>query len=175
MNRDQTGRDQRSIPTFRESDSSEDNRLGRFGGVNRFGEERIRHDSYQDDQYRDDYDPTYFSEYGHREPYQHGGQHNRWSDDIRSESSRENYYGRGPKNYQRSQSRIEEEACELLSQNRELDASEISVKVEYRCLYLSGEVNSRHAKRLAEYLVEDISGIDDVQNQIKISGVDYGY
>jgi len=39
MNRDQTGK------RFRESDSSEENQLGRFGGVNRFGEERIRHDS----------------------------------------------------------------------------------------------------------------------------------
>ncbi len=160
---------------FRESDSADDNRPGRFGGVNRFGEERIRHDSYQDDQFNDDYDPTYYSEYGHREPYQHGGQKNRWTDDIRSESSREGYYGRGPKGYQRSQSRIEEEASELLSQNRELDASEICVSVKGRCLYLTGEVESRHAKRLAEYLVEDISGIDDVQNKIRISGVKYGH
>ena len=169
MNRDQTGK------RFRESDSSEENQLGRFGGVNRFGEERVRHDSYQDDQYRDDYDPTYMSEYGHREPYQHGGRFNRWSDDIRSDSSKENYFGRGPKGYQRPQARIEEEACELLSQSRELDASEISVTVKNRCLYLSGEVESRHAKRLAEYIVEDISVIDDVQNGIRISGVRYGH
>jgi len=169
MNRDQIGK------RFRESDSSEENQLGRFGGVNRFGEERVRPDSYQNEKFTDDLDPTYEGEYGQREPFQHGARINRWSDDIRSDSAKENYFGRGPKGYQRPEARVEEEACELLSQSRELDASEISVSVKNRCLYLSGEVETRHAKRLAEYLVEDISGVDDVQNGIRISGVKYGH
>lgn len=143
---------------FRESDSSEETQLGRFRGLNRFGEERIRHDSYQDDQ---------FHEYGLRSG-------NRWSEDSRSESFHESHFGKGPKGYERSQARIEEEACELLSRNRDLDASELCVTVKDRCLYLTGEVSTRHAKRLAEYLVEDISGIDDVQNKIRITGVNYG-
>lgn len=185
MNRDQIGRNQRDYIRFRESDSPgkssddsaqetdgsfthADHRLGRFGGINRFGEQRIRHDSFQDDQYTNDYDPTYEDEYGKRRPYEHGGKRNSWSEDIRSEASRENHFGKGPKGYQRSEARIKEEACEILTRNHELDASEIEVELKDRCLYLKGEVASRGDKRLAEELVEDIAGIDDVQNQLTV-------
>jgi hypothetical protein len=182
----QFGRDQRDYIRFREVDSSDEgprsqsekntdgsftnaNRArGRFAGVNRFGEESIHHDSYQDDQYRSDYDPTYEDEFGMKHPYEHGGRQNRWSDDIRSEASHENHFGKGPKGYQRSDMRIKDEACEILTRDWELDASDIEVDVEDRCLILRGEVASRDDKRLAEALVEDISGIDDVQNQLKI-------
>lgn len=141
--------------------------IGRLGGRNRFGEERIRHDSFQDDQFRNDYDPTYEDEYGMRHPYEHGGS-NRWSDDIRSESSHENHFGKGPRGYQRSENRIIEEASEILARDFNLDASDIEIEVKDRCLYLKGEVHSRKDKRMAEELVEDVSGIDDVQNQLKI-------
>ncbi len=141
--------------------------IGRLRGRNRFGEERIRHDSFQDDQYRNDYDPTYEDEYGMRHPYEHGGS-NRWSDDIRSTSSHENHFGKGPKGYQRSDQSIKEEASEILTRDHDLDASDIEVEVKDRCLYLKGEVHSRKDKRLAEELVEDISGINDIQNQLAI-------
>ena len=58
----------RNYPRFRESDSFDDNSKtdGSFTNLNRFGEERPRHDHYQDDQYKRDYDPTYEDEYGMR-------------------------------------------------------------------------------------------------------------
>lgn len=141
---------------------------GRFSGLNRFGEQRVRHDSYQDDQFRNDYDPTYEDEYGMRHPYEHGGRYNRWSDDIRSEASRENHYGKGPKGYQRSDSRIFEEACELLTESPDVDASEIEVGVHEGVITLSGEVLGRRDKRTAEDLLDNISGVRDIQNQIKV-------
>ena len=169
----QNGRDQRDYIRFRESDSSDDwskksKPLGRFEGRNRYGEEKIRHDHFQDDQFKKDYDPTYEDEYGMKHPYEHGGEENRWADDIRSEASRENHAGKGPKGYMRSEQRIKEEASEILSHDYDLDASEIELEVKDRCLILRGEVHSRRDKRLAEYLVEDISGIEDVDNQLII-------
>lgn len=169
----QFGRDQREYIRFRESNSSDDwskkgKPTGRLPGRNRNGEESIHHDRFQDDQYRENYDPTYEDEYGMRHPYEHGGQQNRWSDDLRSEASHENHSGKGPKGYVRSEQRIKDEASEILTHDYDLDASEIEIEIKDRCLILRGEVKNRRDKRLAEYLVEDISGIEDVDNQLRI-------
>lgn len=145
------------------------------GNLNRFGEENVRHDSYQDDQFKNDYDPTYEDEYGMKHPYEHGGRYNRWSDDIRSEASRENHAGKGPVGYKRSEDRIKEEACEILSRNWELDASDIEVNFKEGCIFLSGEVATRDDKRLAESLVENISGVNDVINQLKLKKLGNGW
>jgi HSP20 family molecular chaperone IbpA len=161
--------DDREFGHQKERERERENRpFGRFQGRNRYGEERIHHDSYQDDQFRNDYDPTYEDEYGMRHPYEHSGPFNRWSDDIRSEASQENHYGKGPKGYLRSDSRIFEEACEVLSRSPEIDASEISVDVKDQVITLTGEVISRKDKRKAEDLVEYISGTRDVQNKLKV-------
>lgn len=171
MNGKQFGRDQRDYVKFRESDSYEDKTDGSFTGrrINRFGEDRARHDHYQDDQYRNDYDPTYEDENGMKHPYEHSGRSNRWSDDIRSEASRENHTGKGPKGYRRSRERILEEANERLANDYGLDATDIEVDLEDDCLVLKGEVHSRHDKRLAEDIVESISGVTDVINQLSIT------
>jgi hypothetical protein len=170
MNGRNFGRDQRDYVRFRESDSADEPTDGSFTGhkLNRFGEERPSHDHYQDDQYRNDYDPTYEDEYGMKHPYEHSGASNRWSDDIRSEAARENHSGKGPKGYTRSRDRIIEEACERLSNDYGLDASDIEVDYENDYLVLKGEVHSRHDKRLAEDIVEDIAGVNDVLNQLQI-------
>lgn len=176
MNGTYFGRDHRNYVRFRESDSYEDfdDTDGSFSGndrrrVNRFGEERPRHDHYQDDQFKRDYDPTYEDEYGMRHPYEHGGRLNRWSDDYRSEASHESHFGKGPKGYKRSPERIREEACEILSRDWYLDASDIEVSVENDCLILKGQVRTRKDKRHAEEIVENISGINDVINQIQVT------
>lgn len=56
---------------------------------NRHGEKNIRHDSYQDAEFKSDYDPTFEDENGMKHPYEHGGPENTWSEDIRSEASKE--------------------------------------------------------------------------------------
>lgn len=164
MNGRQFGRDTRDYVKFRESDSFDDETSdGTFTGrrVNRYGEERARRDPYQRD-------PMYEDEYGMRHPYEHGGKNNRWSDDVRSEASRENHIGKGPKGYRRSKERILEEANERLSHDYGLDATDIEVNYVDECLVLTGEVHSRHDKRLAEDIVEDISGVVDVVNELRI-------
>lgn len=80
----------------------------------------------------------------------------------------EDFSGRGPKNYKRSDEIIFEEVCSLLTFHDSIDASAIEVKVESGCVYLEGEVESRQIKKLAEACVENIPGVVDIQNRLRI-------
>ena len=79
------------------------------------------------------------------------------------------YRGRGPKNYQRSDERIREDVCERLSMDHDVDASEIEVTVQDGVVTLDGSINDRHAKRLAEDICESVSGVKDVQNNVRVT------
>ena len=81
---------------------------------------------------------------------------------------RESFRGRGPKGYQRSDERIREELCELLTDDHYVDASEIEVVVHGGEVTLSGHVNARDQKRRAEDLAERCSGVKEVTNQIRV-------
>lgn len=78
------------------------------------------------------------------------------------------YSGRGPRGYQRSDARIEEDVNERLTRHPLLDASDIEVRVRGGEVTLSGMVDSRRAKRLAEDILEAISGIKDINNQLRV-------
>lgn len=78
------------------------------------------------------------------------------------------YAGRGPKGYQRSDERIREDVNDLLTADPYIDASEIEVRVAKGVVTLIGIVEDRSAKRLAEDLAEDVMGVDDVSNQLKV-------
>jgi hypothetical protein len=85
------------------------------------------------------------------------------------QSGRSSHTGRGPKGYRRSDERIEEEINELLTRHPEIDASEIEVQVKNGEVTLTGTVDERHAKRLAEDIAEQCSGVNEVHNQIRVS------
>jgi BON domain-containing protein len=76
--------------------------------------------------------------------------------------------GRGPKGYQRNDQRIEEDINEALTRHGHLDASQMQVTVKHGEVTLSGTVDSRQAKRLAEDIAESCSGVKDVHNQLKV-------
>lgn len=78
------------------------------------------------------------------------------------------FAGRGPKGYRRSDERIREEVNEDLTRHPEIDASEIEVQVRDSEVTLSGKVEDRHQKRLAEDIAERSSGVTDVHNQLKV-------
>jgi hypothetical protein len=81
--------------------------------------------------------------------------------------------GRGPRNYQRADSRIEEDACEALYLHGQIDASNIDVSVQNGEITLTGTVETRQEKRLAEDILESISGVKDINNQLRVqSGQD---
>ena len=81
----------------------------------------------------------------------------------------QSYRGRGPKNYQRSDERIREDVCERLAMDHDVDASEIEVNVSDGIVTLSGSVNERQAKRLAEDICESVRGVKDVQNNLRVT------
>src|SRR6185437_11910095 len=81
--------------------------------------------------------------------------------------------GLGPQGYKRSDDRIDEDAHERLTDDSWLDASNISVSVSGGEVTLSGTVDNREAKHRAERIVEDISGVSHVQNNIRIKPVNF--
>ncbi|HEX9160933.1 MAG TPA: BON domain-containing protein [Thermoanaerobaculia bacterium] len=83
-------------------------------------------------------------------------------------TQRQSFRGRGPKNYQRSDERIREDVCELLSLDDFVDATEIEVNVSSATVTLTGTVQDRREKRRAEDIVESVTGVKDVQNQIRV-------
>jgi osmotically-inducible protein OsmY len=78
------------------------------------------------------------------------------------------YSGRGPRGYQRSDDRIREDICERLSQHGTLDASDVDVIVAAGEVTLRGSVPSRWAKRETEDLIESVSGVRDVHNELRV-------
>lgn len=88
---------------------------------------------------------------------------------YRSGAPSTGYAGRGPKGYMRSDDRIREDVCERLSENDEVDASEIEVLVSDRKVTLTGSVQNRRMKHIAEDLAEAVSGVDDVDNRITVT------
>ncbi len=77
--------------------------------------------------------------------------------------------GRGPRNYQRSDERIHEEINDRLTSHPEIDATEMIVSVQSGEVTLSGTVEERYAKRMAEDLAESVSGVKEVHNQIRVN------
>jgi len=78
------------------------------------------------------------------------------------------FRGKGPKGYLRSDERIKEEVCDLLTDHPSVDATEIEVQVKQGEVILSGTVNSRDEKRFAEDIIESLSGVKEVNNQLRI-------
>lgn len=78
--------------------------------------------------------------------------------------------GKGPTSYQRSDERLREMICEALTDDDRVDASSIEVSVKSGEVTLTGHVEDRQQKRAAEDCVENISGVKDVQNQIRVGG-----
>jgi hypothetical protein len=79
------------------------------------------------------------------------------------------FTGRGPAGYTRSEDAIREDVCERLTRHGGLDASGIRVRVEEGEVILEGEVDSRHAKRMAEDTAESVSGVREVRSRLRVS------
>jgi osmotically-inducible protein OsmY len=78
------------------------------------------------------------------------------------------YAGRGPKGYKRPDDRIHEDVCEVLTRHPGIDASEVDVRVNNGEVTLTGSVEDRQQKRLAEDAIENLPGVRDVNNQVRV-------
>ena len=79
------------------------------------------------------------------------------------------YAGIGPKNYRKSDESIKDEVCEMLYWSPDVDSRRVDVLVENGVVKLQGFVDSRHAKRTSEAIIEDIFGVVDIQNELIIT------
>ncbi|WP_141734138.1 BON domain-containing protein [Oligoflexus tunisiensis] len=86
-----------------------------------------------------------------QQPFHYNEQKNRW-----------------PKSYKRSDERIKDDIHEELIRHGRIDASDIEVQVKDGEVTLTGQVTSRHDKRIAEELAEKVLGVHDVQNQLRV-------
>jgi hypothetical protein len=84
------------------------------------------------------------------------------------DETRAGHRGRGPKGYRRSDERIRDDVNDRLTEDPYLDATEIEVAVSEADVTLTGYVRYREDKRRAERLAEDVAGVRDVQNNIRL-------
>ena len=75
--------------------------------------------------------------------------------------------GKGPKGYVRSDERIREDVCDRLSEDDDVDASDITVTVKAGEVTLEGTVVDRHSKHRAEDITDSVSGVRDVTNRLR--------
>jgi hypothetical protein len=78
------------------------------------------------------------------------------------------FAGVGPRNWARHDEAILDDICQLLTDNPDIDASDIDVEVVDAEVILIGTVDDRDAKRLAEDLAASVPGVGDVQNQLRV-------
>lgn len=83
-------------------------------------------------------------------------------------TERQSHRGKGPKNYQRSDSRINDDINDALYDHHDIDASDIEVEVSGGTVILKGEVSSRNEKRGAETAIDNISGVQNVENRLHL-------
>ena len=79
------------------------------------------------------------------------------------------FKGKGPKGYTRSDDRIKEDVNDRLSDDSQVDASEIDVTVNNSDVTLTGTVNTRWEKRRAEDVAEFVSGVKNVENRLRVT------
>lgn len=78
--------------------------------------------------------------------------------------------GRGPLAYRRIDKRVFEDVCDSLAHDPDVDASDIEVQVEDGVVHLVGTVRSRYQKRRAEIACDNVPGVRDVMNELRIVG-----
>jgi len=86
----------------------------------------------------------------------------------RQQDQQGEHRGKGPKGYTRTDERIKEDVYERLTEDSYIDASEIEVDVKNGEVFLKGTVKDKQEKRRTEDLIENISGVKNVENRIRV-------
>lgn len=89
-----------------------------------------------------------------------------WFDES---DERGQFRGTRPRGYERSDERLRELICERLT-DADVDASDIEVKVSQGTVTLEGSVRARWMKHRAEDIVDDLGGVKDIQNHLRVAG-----
>jgi predicted amino acid-binding ACT domain protein len=74
---------------------------------------------------------------------------------------------RGPKGFKRSDDRITEDVCERIARSA-INAENVEVTVKDGEVTLSGFVDVRYDKRILEDIADDVFGVSEVHNQLRV-------
>jgi osmotically-inducible protein OsmY len=85
------------------------------------------------------------------------------------ERNRQSHRGKGPRTYRRSDDRIHDEVCERLTRHPLIDASLMDVQVKDGEVVITGEVLDRRMKHMAEDVIDEVSGVREIHNHLRIS------
>lgn len=148
----------------------------RFGDDNGFGGYQTdydRRDSYEADRYRGgarDWSAgdSGYSRFGFGFDLDGRGARSGGTETDWRSRERGRHYGRGPEGYKRSDARVSEDIHDRLTDDDDLDASTIQVQVQDGEVTLSGKVANRIDKHRAEHIAESISGVEHVQNNLRV-------
>lgn len=93
-----------------------------------------------------------------------------WGNRTDASSGQRSGRSRGslPKGYKKSDQRLTEDLGELLA-NEGIDCSNLDIEVKEGVVKLSGEVSDRFDKFTVEQLASDMSGVVDVENQLRLA------
>ena len=92
-----------------------------------------------------------------------------FGDEDAARRREQDHRGHGPRDYTRSDERIREDANDRLTEDWRVDASNVTVTVDKGEITLNGTVTNRAAKRRAEDVVDAISGVKHVQNNLRVA------
>ncbi len=145
-----------------------------------FGPSQYARDPYKDERRSAPWQPGQTRDYEHRSswdyerdaPFSHhydSSIHGAGSyDAAEARPNTPSFRGRGPRGYTRSDERLREMICEHLTDHPAIDASHVSVEVNDQIVKLTGTVEDRRTKYEMEELIEDFSGVKDVDNQVRV-------
>ena len=78
------------------------------------------------------------------------------------------FRGTGPKGWQRSDERLQDDICERLTDDHWIDASDVSVQVSGGVVTLEGSVTDRRLKHRIEDMVEQCGGVGEIRNFLSV-------
>jgi osmotically-inducible protein OsmY len=88
-------------------------------------------------------------------------------DDV-FDHARPSYRGHGPVGYTRTDAQVRADVCDELTDDPDVDASCIEVMVDVGIVILTGEVSTRAMKWRAEEVADDVTGVKEVDNRIRV-------
>ncbi len=108
-----------------------------------------------------DYDRDFDFVYGSSYPYGYGA------------PGYGRYSGYGPSGYTRPDDRIRDDINDRLTWDPRIDATDVNVDVNDGIVSLTGSVDSRSDKRVVEDIADGVSGVWDVNNQLRVRNRGY--
>jgi hypothetical protein len=109
-----------------------------------------------------------FDPYENVPPFRNRSGQENWPGGAKARQQAGSFRGKGPRGYKRPDARIAEDVNDRLTEDPWLDASDIEVSVSSGEVILGGFVSSRKDKRRAEDCAETVSGVSELQNNIRV-------